>query len=605
MTKQEINKSIQNSIQNKEPIIGVSIGNGRSAKQAMNGGADMIACLNAGRFRMGGVSSTAALLPFRNSNQFVFEFATEEVLPRVEGIPVVFGACAQDPSINHELFVEQLLDAGFHGINNFPTVSLIDGIYREALEEDGEGYIHEVNLMKIANEKGLFTVAFAVTLEEAVQMAKADVDVLCLHFGWTYITRPPEDEIDRYVDNLIRRANVIFSEVKKIKSSIIPMIYGGAIVQNQDVIKRFYEETDTVGYFGGSVFDTIPVEGSMQGATELFKNMNRVSLLEVENENLRKLLQKREGIKSILGQSPQIMDLTSWIRKVSNHDANILIEGESGTGKDLVVKAIHYNSDRAAGPLKKVNCASIPRTMMESELFGHEKGAFSGADSRHIGRIESANKGTLFLDNVSELDWDVQGKLLRVIQDGEIERLGSSQTIHLDVRVLATTNKNLKQEMIEGRFREDLYYLLTVLNRSLPQLRSHKEDIPIYVATFLEQIEERYHQHIEVSDYVMNAFMAYDWPGNVRELKNVLERGVILCENNQIDIGCLPGALSQNIVMDDNVNYIKNSSMMIEKELILAELLKAGWNQSKVADRLGISRRTLYNKLKKYGISKK
>ena len=159
--------------------------------------------------------------------------------------------------------------------------------------------------------------------------------------------------------------------------------------------------------------------------------------------------------------------------------------------------------------------------------------------------------------------------------------------------------------MIEGRFREDLYYLLTVLNRSLPQLRSHKEDIPIYVATFLEQIEERYHQHIEVSDYVMNAFMAYDWPGNVRELKNVLERGVILCENNQIDIGCLPGALSQNIVMDDNVNYIKNSSMMIEKELILAELLKAGWNQSKVADRLGISRRTLYNKLKKYGISKK
>jgi len=605
MTKKEINDKLKLSIQNKEPIIGVSIGNGRSAKQAMNGGADMIACLNAGRFRMGGVSSTAALLPFRNSNQYTFDFATKEVIPRVDGIPVVFGACAQDPTIRHEQFVDQLMEAGFHGINNFPTVSLIDGIYRESLEEEGEGYIHEVNMMKVANQKGMFTVAFAVTLEEAVQMAKADVDVLCLHFGWTYITRPPEDEIDRYVDNLIRRANVVFGEIKKIKASIIPMIYGGAIVQNQAVIKRFYEETDTVGYFGGSVFDTIPVEGSMKGATELFKNMNRVSLLEVENENLRKLLQKREGIKSILGKSPQIEDLTGWIRKVSNHNANILIEGESGTGKDLVVKAIHYNSDRAAGPLKKVNCASIPHTMMESELFGHEKGAFSGAEQRYIGRIESANNGTLFLDNVSELDWDVQGKLLRVIQDGEIERLGSSQTIQLDVRVVSTTNKNLKQEMIEGRFREDLYYLLTVLNRTLPPLRNHKEDIPIYVATFLEQIEERYHKRIEVSDTVMNAFMAYDWPGNVRELKNVIERGVILCDNDQIDISCLPGALSHNVVLDDTVNYIKNSSMMIEKELILAELLKANWNQSKVADRLGISRRTLYNKLKKYGISKK
>lgn len=605
MTKQDILKKLQQSILQKEPIIGVSIGNGRSAKQAMNGGADMIACLNAGRFRMGGVASTAALLPFRNSNKFVYEFSTQEVLPRVQNIPVIFGACAQDPSIHHEQFVEQLIDAGFHGVNNFPTVSLIDGVFRQSLEEEGEGFIHEVNLMKIANQKGLFTVAFAVTLEEAVQMAKVDVDVLCLHFGWTYITRPPEDEIDRYVDNLIRRANVVFGEIKKIKPSIIPMIYGGAIVQNQNVIKRFYEETDTVGYFGGSVFDTIPVEGSMKGATELFKNMNRVSLLEVENENLKKLLKKREGIKSILGNSPQIEEITSWIRKVSNNDVNILIEGESGTGKDLVVKAIHYNSDRATGPLKKVNCSSIPRTMMESELFGHEKGAFAGADSRHIGRIESANHGTLFLDNVSELDWDVQGKLLRVIQDGEIERLGGSQTIQLDVRVLSTTNKNLKQEMIEGRFREDLYYLLTVLHQTLPPLRNHKGDIPIYVTAFLDQIEERYHQRIELSDYVMNAFMAYDWPGNVRELKNVLERGVILCENNQIDIGCLPGALSQNIVMDQTVNYIKNSSMIIEKEMILAELIKANWNQSKVADKLGISRRTLYNKLKKYGISKK
>ncbi|MCD6482356.1 MAG: phosphoenolpyruvate hydrolase family protein, partial [Candidatus Izimaplasma sp.] len=599
MTKEQIIKKLNQSIQNKEPIIGVSIGNGRSAKHVMNGGADMIATLNAGRFRMGGVESTASLLPFNNSNEFVFDFAVREVLPRVKDIPVLFGACAQDPMIDQDAFLDKLVKSGFHGVNNFPTVCLIDGIFREALEAEGEGYIHEVNLIKKANEKGLFTVAFSVTLEEAIMMAKADVDVLCLHFGWTYITRPPDNEIDRYVDNLIRRTNVVFEEIKKIKPNIIPMIYGGAIVRNQKIIKRFYKETDIVGYFGGSVFDTIPVEGNMKSATELFKNINRVSLLEMENANLLKLLQKREGIKSVLGNSIEIRDLISWIKKVSNHNANILIEGESGTGKDLVVKVIHYNSDRAAKQLKKVNCALIPKIMIRSELFGYEKGAFAGADKRHIGRIELANHGTLFLDNVSELNLDVQAKLLRVIQDGEFERVGGSETIKLDVRVVSTTNKDLKKEMMEGRFREDLYYLLTVLNRTLPPLRDHKEDIPIYVNAFLKQIEERHHVNVKVTDFVMNAFMGYDWPGNVRELKNVLERGVILSDKNQIDISCLPGSFGDHRLLDNSVNYIKNSSMLIEKELIVSELIKVNWNQTKVANKLGISRRTLYNKLKK------
>ncbi len=605
MDRSEILSKLRESIGKKDPIIGVSIGNGRSAKQAMAGGADLVATLNAGRFRMCGVESTASLMPYINCNDLVYDFGTTEVIPRVKDIPVIFGALAQDPSLDFNEFIDKIMSSGFDGINNFPTVSLIDGQFREALEESNNGYIHEVNLMKAAKEKDLFTVAFAVSMDEAIQMAKVGVDVLCLHFGWTYITRPPESEIEKYVDNLIHRTNSVFAEVKKIKPDIITMIYGGAIVQNRKVIKRFYQETDIVGYFGGSVFDTIPVQGSMKSATELFKNMNRVSLLEMENENLKKLLKKREGIKSVLGESQEIQELVSWIKKVSNHEANILVEGESGTGKDLVVRAIHYDSDRAAYPLKKVNCASIPRAMIETELFGHEKGAFSGAETKHIGRIESANHGTLFLDNVSELDLDVQAKLLRVIQDGEFERVGGSETIKLDVRVVSTTSRDLKQEMMEGRFREDLYYLLTVLNRKLPPLRAHKEDIPIYVNAFLEQINDRHHVQVDIADTVMNAFMGYEWPGNVRELKNVLERGVILCEQNQIDLTCLPGSFGDYIKLDDSVNYIKNSSMLIEKELIMSELLKNNWNQTKVAEKLNITRRTLYNKLKKYGISKK
>ncbi len=602
LTKHEIISKLKMSVADKAPLIGVAIGNGRSAYQAAQGGADMIACLNAGRFRMSGITSMASLLPFQNSNQAVYDFSVKEVLPRVKDIPVLFGVCAQDPTIDMDQFLDRLIDAGFKGVNNFPTVSLIDGSYRLSLEMNGEGFDHEVQLMRKAIAKGLFTVAFAVTLDESVQMAKAGVDVLCLHFGWTYQKTPPGEELDVYVDQLVHKANTVFREVRKINPEVILMIYGGAFVTNQDVLKRFYEETETAGYFGGSVFDTMPVEGNMQSATELFKNMNKVSLLEVENDHLRSLLKTREGIKTVLGNSPEMTSLISWIEKVSNHDANILIEGESGTGKDLVVKAIHYNSNRATGPFKKVNCASIPRAMIESELFGHEKNAFPGAASRHIGRIESANHGTLFLDNVSELDLDIQAKLLQVIQDGEFERVGGSETITLDVRVVSTSNGNLMEAMLSGRFREDLYYLLTVLNRGLPPLRNHKEDIPIYVKEFLEQINERHHTQTVLSGTVMGAFMAYDWPGNVRELKNVLERGVILCEDDTIDLSCLPGVFSQHAVIDTSVNYIKNSSMVIEKELIISELAKHHWNRTKVAEKLGITRRTLYNKMQKYKI---
>ena len=603
--KEAILRQLRESIDKKEPIIGVAIGNGRSAKQAIDGGADMIAALNAGRFRMSGVASTASLMPFKNSNKWVLDFAKEEILPKAQGYPVLFGACAQDPTMSHEQLIDVLIQSGFHGLNNFPTVSLIDGQYREALEEDKEGYEKEVALIKNASERGLFTVAFSVTLDEAIRMAKANADVLCLHFGWTYISRPEGEALERYVDNLIHRADVIFSEVRKIKPDIIPMIYGGSIVRNQSVIKRFYEETDTVGCFGGSIFDTIPMEGNMQDATELFKKMNRVSLLEMENENLRQLLKKRKDVKTILGNSKEIKELIVWVQKVSNNDVNVLVEGESGTGKDLVVKAIHYNSDRAVYPLKKFNCASMSNEHIENELFGYEKGAFPGAARRYVGRIESANHGTLFLDNVSELGPEVQAKLLRVIQDGEFERVGGSETLTLNVKVVSTTNKDLKEEMLSGRFREDLYYLLSVLNKRLPPLRTHKEDIPIYVKAFMAQINERHHVDVEITDQVMSAFMGYDWPGNVRELKNVLERGVILCEDNQIDLSCLPGSFGELIKIDATENYIKNSSMIIEKELIISELLKANWNQTQVAKKLGVTRRTLYNKMKKYKISKK
>jgi len=597
--------NLQGTMISKEPIIGVCIGNGRSGQQASFGGADLLLALNAGRFRMSGVTSIAAMLPFSNSNDMVFEFAHHEVIPRVDNIPIIFGACAQDPTYTHEELIEKLVHAGFDGINNFPSVSLIDGQYREFLEENGEGFEKEVDLLRMASEKGIFTVGFAVTLEEAIEMAKANVDVLCLHFGWTYINRPSEDELEPYVDRQITKANLVFEKILEIKPDIIPTIYGGSIVRDPEVMSRFYNETSAIGYIGGSVFEVTPVENSIKDATKRFKSVNRVMELEKENEVLKQHLMGKKGVTTVIGNSQVIKELSDLIIKISNYDSNVLVKGENGSGKDLVVKAIHYNSNRAIYPIIKVNCASIPKNLIESELFGHEKGAFVGADKQHIGRFESANHGTLFLDHITELDLDVQAKVLRVIQDNEFERVGGDETIHIDVRILSTTNKDVYKEIEEKRFREDLFYLLNVITLELPPLRSHKEDIPLYVSTFMEVINEKHNSNISVSSRVMNAFMNYDWPGNVRELKNALERGAILCDRDLLDIQFLPATFYGLIPIDDTVNYIKNSSMVIEKELILSELLKTQWNQTRVAEKLGMTRRTLYNKIKKYELEKK
>lgn len=604
MEKKDILERLKKSVKEKESIIGVSIGNGRSANQAFEGGADILLALNAGRYRMSGAPSMMAMLPFANANEMVFDFATKEVIPRVKTIPILFGACAQDPSIDHDVLIERIMREGFSGVNNFPTVSLFDGRYREMLEENDEGYGHEVALLRRANEKGLFTVAFSVTEAEAVMMAHANVDVLCLHFGWTYINRPKENELKPHVDKLIKKANKTFEKVLAIKPDMLLTIYGGAIVRNIDIMKRFYTETKAIGYFGGSVFDVLPVENSIKDTLESFKHIKRADALEKENKILKSLLIDKERVKSILGNSGEMQKMRSFVRKVSNYNANILIVGESGTGKDLVVNAIHYSSDRAIYPLKKVNCASIPQNLIESELFGHEKGAFPGADKQHIGRFERADKGTLFLDNITELDIEVQAKLLRVVQDQEFERVGGNETIQIDVRVISTTNSDIKREVDENLFREDLFYLLNVVQITVPPLRSHKMDIPLYLSEFLENINEKYNSKIKVTPDVQEAFMKYDWPGNIRELKNTLERGVIFCEENDFNETCLPATFNQYIKKDTQVNYIKNTSIIMEKELILQELKKVNWNQTKAAKNLGVTRRTLYNKIKKYNFKK-
>jgi transcriptional regulator with PAS, ATPase and Fis domain len=281
----------------------------------------------------------------------------------------------------------------------------------------------------------------------------------------------------------------------------------------------------------------------------------------------------------------------------------VLITGESGTGKEMIADAIHYNSDRKDKPLIKVHCAALSETLLESELFGHERGAFTGAVARKRGRFELAHRGTIFLDEIGEVSPGVQIKLLRVLQDKTFERVGGEETIEVDCRVIAATNRDLSQAIRQGQFREDLYYRLNVVNIHLPPLRERKEDIPLLISSFLTEFAEAAGKHLEGLDAKARAALYnYHWPGNVRELRNCLESAVVLSRSSLISLEDLP----PHIRTDADKNYVKLSLGLTlaqaEAELIRAELLAQNGNKTRAAEVLGIGRKTLHRKIQEYGL---
>ena len=307
------------------------------------------------------------------------------------------------------------------------------------------------------------------------------------------------------------------------------------------------------------------------------------------------------------GTSEPMRRLLDTLALVAPTDTTVLILGESGTGKELVAETIHANSARADQPLVKVNCAALPETLLESELFGHEKGAFTGAVARRKGRFEVADRGTIFLDEIGEIPIAVQVKLLRVLQEQQFEPLGSSKTLSVDARLIAATNRHLEDEIAQGRFREDLYYRLNIFPVFMPPLRERKEDIPLLAEMFLAKYAEKHKRRIRgFTPRSLDLFMRYDWRGNVRELENTVERSVILCRDEQIAPQHLPAPL-QALLRDAAPEHASLESGVtlkdMEKQLILSTLKQCGDNRTKAADMLGISRRSLQMKLKEYGIN--
>jgi two-component system, NtrC family, response regulator AtoC len=374
----------------------------------------------------------------------------------------------------------------------------------------------------------------------------------------------------------------------------------------------------------------VAVEAMKRGAYDFVTkplNLDKVELLiaravqgrklEQENRALRQQVDERYGLENIWGDSAALHEVLDTIRQVAPSSANVLIEGESGTGKELAAHAIHNLSRRNKAKFVAVHCAALSPQLLESELFGHEKGAFTGAHERRIGRFEQANGGTLFLDEVAEIDPSTQVKLLRVISEQRaFERVGGNQTLRADVRLIAATNKNLEQLVREGKFRDDLFFRLNVVRITMPPLRDRKEDIPILLRGFLRHFcKENNKQLLDLTPDAMDALLTYDWPGNVRELRTAIEHGVVMATGQKIALRDLPMAVRQAATaklpggVSATEAFGEKASPLdlheTEKKLIVQALAATNGNVTAAAKKLGISRRTLHRKINEMNLSKK
>ncbi|MEO0094310.1 MAG: sigma-54 dependent transcriptional regulator [candidate division WOR-3 bacterium] len=323
-----------------------------------------------------------------------------------------------------------------------------------------------------------------------------------------------------------------------------------------------------------------------------------------ENIRLRQELARRFKFQDLIGKSPQMLQVFEMIKTVAPTKSTVLIRGESGTGKELVARAIHELSPRNKGPFVPVACGAMPETLLEAELFGYEKGAFTGATTRYKGRIEVADGGTLFLDEIGDVSSKTQIDLLRFIQEREFRRLGGKDVLKVDVRIIAATNKNLEEMVKNNTFREDLYYRLNVITLEIPPLRERKQDIPLLVEHFLDKYRLETGRQVEkVSAEVMQHLIDYNWPGNVRELENVIEHSIVVCKSGEIQIENLPAYLVK-VQKEPTLTSATLSLAQMEKEHILNVLNTNNWNIKRSAEILGINRLTLYKKIKRYNLKK-
>lgn len=431
----------------------------------------------------------------------------------------------------------------------------------------------------ILNQGGHITRAFR-SAEEALDRPETDPDLIITDYKL-----PGIDGIE-----LIKKLKARSSNLESIVITAF-----GSIDLAVDAIKQ-----------GASDFLTKPFSPD-----ELMLKVQQLSTLsraKEQNQYFEEEMRDAFSGYEIVGSSEEMKRIYALLAKVSKSESTILIQGESGTGKELIARFIHYNSRRSKGPFIKVNCAALAEGVLESELFGHEKGAFTGSIRQRKGRFELAHQGTIFLDEIADLVAGVQVKLLRVIQEGELERVGGEQTIRIDTRIIAATNKDLNEMVRKSQFREDLYYRLNVIPIELPPLRKRKSDIPELVEFFLKRLaRENKRKGIQIDPEAMELLLDYPWPGNIRELENVLERAVVLCDSDRITANELPfvheaSATSPEVPIQIFNGNLDDRLADMEKQLLLKAMQEAHGVKTRAARSLGIKTSTLYYKLEKYGL---
>lgn len=395
---------------------------------------------------------------------------------------------------------------------------------------------------------------------------------------------------------MIRKENIAFLCVPiKFKNEILGVLSVDRLFGAKGV--SFEEDLRLLKIIASLVAQSVKLYREVEKEREAFLE---------EKESLRRQLKTKYRVESIIGQSDRMQEVYESIHRVAPSKANVLLRGESGTGKELAAKAIHYMSQRAKGPFIKFNCASIPEGLLESELFGHEKGAFTGAMTMRKGKFELAHGGTLFLDEIGDLPLSLQPKILRVLQEKEFERVGGERTIKVDVRLIAATSRNLEELVAAGKYREDLYYRLNVVPILLPSLRERKEDIPVLVEYFLKKYNEENEKSLTITPEVLNIFISYDWPGNVRELENTIERLVVMSRGSIVSPADLPMNIREQTFKARYAVQIKDALPStiedIERTKILEALKKTGGIQAKAARLLGLTARQIGYKMKKYNI---
>ncbi|WKZ19595.1 MAG: sigma-54 dependent transcriptional regulator [Candidatus Jettenia sp. CY-1] len=380
------------------------------------------------------------------------------------------------------------------------------------------------------------------------------------------------------------------------------------------IVTAYGSEKLAVEAMKNGAYDYIAKPYEIDELRIIVKNVFERLALQEENARLRSEIDRLEGMGELIGQSKSMKDVFDKIEKVGTTDVTVLIQGESGSGKEIVAREIYKRSKRRNEPFIIMNCAAVPETLIESELFGHEKGAFTGATERRLGKFELANKGTIFLDEIGDMSLSTQSKLLRVLQEQKFERLGGIETLAVDVRVVSATHRDLEEEIEEGRFREDLYYRIKVVNIKLPPLRHRKEDIPLLVNRFIQYFSEKHQKRIlSISHESMKSLVSYSWPGNVRQLKNVIESSVVLSDNEVLNNVDLPeethhqdtALIVKNI--DYSLSFRDAKKILIEnfeRDFIKKKLEECNGNISRAAEALDMHRQNLQQKIRELHINK-